>query len=205
MAFVNTVRNLLYQDIITPYYVAGYQPSTLGEKEFGVRLDDVRDYTLHDTSLTTWNDEFGGEDTDDEIRLDRQSEYNFPDRREACSSEGDVQRIWDNHIATQVKTAYDFPWVEERTQIGPMGSTSYAGTADIRFSTDAVILVGDLKKPGTITDEWLRPRDMSTVKRRLGKELRGYVLVKFNVKFHLTDRKDTPITTLLRIPSVSME
>jgi hypothetical protein len=66
--------------------------------------------------------------------------------------------------------------VTPRNQVGPQGHTTFSGTVDCRYDfRHTSILVGELKKPGRITADWMQPHTVSTNKTNLGKELRGYV------------------------------
>lgn len=66
------------------------------------------------------------------------------------------------------------PRIYEPNEVGPIGSTQFPGTVDCCFLyLDSCIVIGELKAPGTIGEDWRNPAQLTTNKSRLRAELRG--------------------------------
>ena len=170
------IRDLLHDDFTSPTPTGGAQPSTLHEKAFARNMAEVTGYFFHDSTLVTLDNVLGPEFADDEERIDKPLHYAFPHQTESVTSEGDATRVYHEYLSSPVKTAWrTFPRIVETNQRGPMRKTSFTGTVDCQFTYgSSAVLVGELKKPGTITANWSDPTASTTTKSRLGKELRGY-------------------------------
>lgn len=170
------IRNLLYDDFTPATYNGEAQSSTLHEKAFARNMAEVTGYFFRDTNMATLDTVLGPEFADDEERIDKPLPFTFPDQPEYVTSEGDSTRMYHEYLSSPVKTAWrSFPRIIEANQAGPMGQTSFTGTVDCRFTYgSSTLLIGELKKPGTITSNWSDPSKTNTTKSRLGKELRGY-------------------------------
>ncbi|KAF2022824.1 hypothetical protein EK21DRAFT_95415 [Setomelanomma holmii] len=169
-----TIRQFLAQHFTAPLVSGDVQPSTLSSKHFTNGMSDVIGYSWHGASTATLDNVL--EDAgDDRTRIDQAQNYRFPNLLQLMASEGDVERVFFECVSGPVLTAFtSYPQVTQRNQIGPQGNTSFTGTVDCRFDyANSTVLIGELKKPGTITPDWSNPTATSTNKRRLGKELRG--------------------------------
>jgi hypothetical protein len=183
MAQARSIRDLLDDDFQLPINVRGTGSSTLSEKPWTRDFHRVRAYSFYDNEINTLDTVLGDEWDDDEVRIDQPLLYAFPNQPQYISSEGDVTRVYHQQISGPVMAAWtSYPRIIERNQVGPLGSTSFSGTVDCCFTyANCCLLIGELKVPGTITEDWNDLNTVSTTKARLGKELRGYVLTLLKV------------------------
>jgi hypothetical protein len=119
---------------------------------------------------------FGPENGLDEALL---SEHVYPINAttELMCKEGDTVRCFYTYIAYPVMKAFRSV-LTQRSESGPLGTTSVNQTVDFLWGRESsCVLIGELKRHGIINPQaWTTGRTDDTNRKRLGRELRGYVV-----------------------------
>lgn len=99
-------------------------------------------------------------------------------KTEVMCKEGDTVRCFYTYMAYPVMLAFQSV-LTQRSESGPLGSTSVNQTVDFLWGRgSSCVLIGELKRHGLIQPQMWTGMADDTNRKRLGRELRGYVVAK---------------------------
>ena len=160
------------QNIVQPFLIENPNSQT-STKAWAANFLPVDTPIVHAPTMTALNALFGPELRDP--ARPPNTAVHPPHEREIVLHEPDVTRMYNKQISGVVMSALGRSQVMERSESGPLESTSFSGSVDSQFFRDSQALaIGELKSPGTIDSDWSdgsTPKSSNTL--RLGRELRG--------------------------------
>ncbi|KAK4243262.1 hypothetical protein C7999DRAFT_18374 [Corynascus novoguineensis] len=180
------LRDLLLQPALpagtaTFQTLPGAGEPTLSQKNWTEAYHEVRRpaLTLHENpNLDTINTVFGDEDALDAQLLNRDVNP-LNGTIEWFQKEGDSVRTFYTHVSHPIQlafqTAHGTPFIVQRSESGPLGSTQVSQTIDFTWGHGACcLMIGELKKHKMINPaRWKGDMQADNNRVRLGKELRG--------------------------------
>jgi hypothetical protein len=168
----------LFDDIVDLDILPGAS-SVTSVKPWATRYETMERYTLHYPTRLAFDTIFGGITEGDEPRYD-QPVVPAPEKKEYVRTEGDVTRVFNNHIAGPVMEFWNDRWyITQSSESSPFRASSFEGVVDTQFvkihSAFHQLSIVEFKAPGTIASSWSKGENQSSGTKRLGRELRGSV------------------------------
>ncbi|KAL2129656.1 hypothetical protein VTI74DRAFT_7490 [Chaetomium olivicolor] len=180
------LRDLLLQPALPDrtakfYRLEGAAKPSLSKKGWAADYPEVTRFRLYiNPDLNAINALFGDEDALDHHLLNRDV-MSSNETVEWFQSEGDSVRAFYTKVSLPIQLAFQTdhgaPFIVQRSESGPLGSTQVSQTIDFTWgwADRFVLMMGELKKHGMIDVATWRGVDPTDHNRKwLGKELRGY-------------------------------
>lgn len=177
------LRDLLFQpalpgDTATFHTLPGAAPPSLSHKNWVQGYPEVRGLRLLiNPGLNEINTEFGHEDDLDSLLLAKDVNP-LNDTTEWLQKEGDSVRTFYTHVSIQLafKGFDGTPFIVQRSESGPLGSTQVPQTVDFTwgYGDQHCLMIGELKRHGIINRRrWAGQIAADNNRRWLGQELRA--------------------------------